>query len=114
LSPDLESELAKESKRSVAIEVRVCITEAPPGKDNETGVSWQPWSLGDDQGGSYEAWISYSDDVTVQPPYPDDKITPVGECRRGWVPFEVPRNWKPDHVEYNNGTGNTLKWPIQK
>jgi hypothetical protein len=108
----LESELAKESKRSVAIEVRVCITELPPGIDGS--VSWAPWSLGDDQGASYEAWISYSDDVTVQPPYPDGKTTPVGTCRRGWVPFEVPRNWKPDFVEYNTGEGNILKWPISK
>jgi hypothetical protein len=107
----LESELAKESKRSVAIEVKACVTKAPPNA--ETSVSWSPWSLGDDQGASYEAWISYSGDETVQPSYPQEKITSVGTCRRGWVAFEVPRNWRPDFVEYNSGFGKVLKWPIK-
>jgi hypothetical protein len=112
LSADLESELKREDKRSVAVEVRVCITELPPDLDGS--VSWAPWSLGDDQGGSYEAWISWSDDVTVQPLYPNEKVTPVGTCRRGWVPFEVPQNWRADFVEYNPGEGKVLTWPIKK
>jgi hypothetical protein len=77
-------------------------------------VSWEPWSLGDDQGASYEELSSWSGEITALPVYPESKITPVGTCRRGWVPFEVPRNWKPDYVEYNSGFGDVLKWPIKK
>jgi len=112
LEPDVELELRRKGKRTVAIEIRVCPTEVPP--DADSYVSWLSWSLGDNQGASYEALQSYSGEITAQPVYPQDKITPVGTCRRGWVPFEVPRNWKPDFVEYNTGTGNVLKWPIQK
>jgi hypothetical protein len=114
LEPDVESELNSNGKRTVAIEVRVCITKAPPGKEGESYVSWEPWSLGDDQGASYEELTTYSGEITALPVYPNDKITPVGTCRRGWVPFEVPRNYKPDFVEYNSGFGDVLKWPIKK
>jgi hypothetical protein len=112
LESDVEAELKRKGKRTVAIEVRVCITEAPP--DMTTGVSWEPWSLGDNQGVSYEELTSYSGEITALPVYPDQKTTPVGTCRRGWVPFEVPRDWQPDFVEYNPGSGNILKWPIKK
>jgi hypothetical protein len=100
-----------DGKRSVAIEVKVCVTKYP---ENENPyVSWEPWSLGDDAGGSYEAWASYPDDSKVQPLYPQDKTTPVGTCRRGWVVFEVTKNAKPTFVEYNTGDGNVLKWPLK-
>ena len=95
----------------MAIEVRVCITKAP---DNAGSVSWAPWSLGDAEGRSYEAWSSYQDSVRARPLYPsDDKVTPVGTCRRSWVPFEIPRTAKPTFVEYNTGVGNVLKWPFK-
>jgi hypothetical protein len=112
LEPDVEADLTRKGKRTVAIEVRVCITEAPPGSDPY--VAWQVWSLGDDQGQSYEVLQGWSGEITAQPVYPDQKSTPAGTCRRGWVPFEIPRNWKPDFVEYNTGAGNILKWPIRK
>jgi hypothetical protein len=111
LEPEVESERRRKGFRTVAVEVRICVTEAPaPG----VPLSWQPWSLGDDQGQSQEALTSWNGDITTQPTYPEDKITPTGTCRRGWIPFEVPRTWKPDFVEYNTGQGNILKWPIKK
>jgi hypothetical protein len=111
--PDyLEAELRKESKRSVAVELRVCVTKAVDD-DNAADLGWSVWSLGDDSGGSYEAWISWHDSVTVQPLYPDGKATPAGICRRGWVPFELPRNARPSQVEYNTGEGGILTWPIK-
>jgi hypothetical protein len=55
---------------------------------------------------------SWTGEITAKPEYPDQKVTPVGTCRRGWVPFQVPRKWRPDFVEYNTGDGNILKWPI--
>lgn len=110
LEPDVEADLRREGKRTVAIEVRVCIREVPP--ETESYVSWQPWSLGDDSGGSYETLSEWSGDITAQPVYPDQKTTPAGTCRRGWVPFEIPANYKPDFVEYNPQEGTPLKWPI--
>jgi hypothetical protein len=112
LSADLENELRKENKHSAAVEVRVCVDTTPAGQPAE--VSWGPWSLGDANGGSYEAWISWSDSVTVTPLYPDGKTTPQGTCRRGWVPFELPRGAKPTFVEYNTGEGEPLTWPLSK
>jgi hypothetical protein len=111
LERDVESEQRRKGFRTVAVEVRICVTEAPaPG----VPLSWQPWSLGDEQGQSHEALTSWSGETTSQPTYPEDKVTPAGTCRRGWIPFEVPRTWKPDFVEYNTGQGNILKWPIEK
>jgi hypothetical protein len=83
----------------------------PAGQNVEIG--WAPWSLGDASGGSYEAWSSYSDDLTAKPVYPDGKVTPKGTCRRGWVPFEVAKGAKPTFVEYNTGEGNVLTWPLK-
>ena len=100
LERDVESEQRRKGFRTVVVEVRICVTEAPaPG----VPLSWQPWSLGDDQGQSHEALTSWSGEITTQPTYPEDKVTPAGTCRRGWIPFEVPRTWKPDFIEYNTG-----------
>jgi hypothetical protein len=112
LPGDLEAELRAEDKRSVAVEVRVCVTKAMDD-DNAADLGWSVWSLGDDSGASYEAWISWSDSVTVQPLYPDGKATPAGVCRRGWVPFEIARNARPTLIEYNTGEGNILTWPLK-
>jgi hypothetical protein len=113
LPADLESDLTKEKKRSVAIEVRVCVTEAPAPPADPVTLSWTPWGLGDNAGQSYVAGLTFMDDMTVQPIYPDFLVTPVGRCRRGWIGFEIPRNWHPDFVEYTAG-GQSLTWPIQK
>jgi hypothetical protein len=115
LPADLESELAKEKKRSVAIEVRVCVTESPPPPANPTNLSWLPWGLGDDAGESHSSGLNTAsaEEMTVQPAYPDFLVTPVGRCRRGWIGFEIPRNWRPDFVEYTAG-GQSLTWPIQE
>ena len=112
---DSESELAKEKKRSVAIEVRVCVTESPPPPANSTNLSWLPWGLGDNAGESHSSGLNTAsaEEMTVQPTYPDFLVTPVGRCRRGWIGFEIPRNWRPDFVEYTAG-GQSLTWPIQK
>jgi hypothetical protein len=109
----LEAELRAEDKRSVAAELRVCVTKAVDD-DNAADLGWSVWSLGDDGGASYEAWSSYSDDVTVQPLYPDGKATPAGVCRRGWVPFEIARSARPAFIEYNTGEGAILTWPFKK
>ena len=113
LPANLESELAKEKNRSVAVEIRVCVTESPPPPADPTTLSWLPWGLGDNGGESHSAGLTYMDDMTVQPQYPDFLITPAGRCRRGWVGFEIPRNWRPDFVEYTAG-GQSLTWPITR
>lgn len=112
LPTDLENEVAKEGQRTVALEVRVCVDKEDPS--DPSYVHWAPWSLGDDSGGSYEAWSSYSDNLRAQPLFPDGKVTPPGTCRRGWVPFEVARNAKPTFVEYNTGNGDVLTWPLKR
>jgi hypothetical protein len=82
----------------------VCVTEAPP--DEIVTVSWNPCTLGDDEGRSFEAWISWHDDVQTATTLSVRGSTyPVGTCQRGWIAFEVARNWRPDFVEYNPETG---------
>jgi hypothetical protein len=110
LEPDVESELNAKGERTVSIEVRVCLTKVPTGQ--QVILTWEPWSLGDDQGQSYEELQSWSGEVTTQPTYPEQKATPEGTCRRGWVPLQVAQNWRPDFVEYNPGSGDILGWPI--
>jgi hypothetical protein len=115
LSASLESDLAKAKKRSVAIEVRICVTKSPPPPANPTILSWTPWGLGDNAGESHPAGIFSTDQsyMTIEPAYPDFLVTPPGRCRRGWIGFEIPRTWLPDFVEYAAG-GQSLTWPIQK
>ena len=110
---DLESELTKKKKRSVAIEARVCVTKSPPPPADPTTISWLPWGLGDNAEESHSSEINLVDDMTLQPQYPNFITTPAGRCRRGWIGFEVPRVWRPDFVEYTAG-GQSLSWPIQK
>jgi hypothetical protein len=112
---DLESEIKKQNKQTVAIEVRTCVTNNASPAEGEITLSWAPWSVGDDSGGGYEASSVYSDSLLVQPLYPNnDKPTPVGICRRGWIAFDIGRNMRPSFIEYNAGDGNILKWRIQR
>lgn len=67
--------------------------------DNVT-VNWATWSLNAKDGTTIEPADSYSTDVLIAPLYPDGKVTPVGTCRKGWIPFEVPAKWRPEFIEY--------------
>ena len=96
--------------RYVAIQVRVCAVSSniPYG----ITVSWAPWNLTSKDGDTYQPADSYSQDTLISPLYPDgDKPTAVGQCRKGWIPFAVPNNWKPDVVEYITDFG-TLTWQL--
>jgi hypothetical protein len=77
------------------------------------GFSWQDWSL------------LFSDDTTAEPLsawsprdfpsalYPNDatKAVPVGECRSGLVPFDVPAVQSGDPVKViYSVNGQTLEW----
>jgi hypothetical protein len=113
LTASAEAELAKKKHRSVAIEARICMTKIPPPPAEQVNVSWLPWALGDNAGESHPSVIELVDNMTLEPQYPNFITTPVGRCRRGWIGFEIPRNWHPEFVEYTAG-GQSLSWPIQK
>lgn len=66
--------------------------------------------LNSNDGEAYTPAGSYSTETLVGPLYPNGKETPIGTCRKGWLPFEVPRKWKPDYVEYNPGYNKILTW----
>ena len=109
------SEWKREGKRTVGIEVRTCVTGKPAGLEDEVTVSWAPWSISDAAGGNYEAFSAQSDLLVVQPLYPqNDRPTPVGTCRRGWIAFDVGHNTRPTVIEYAPGIGNVLKWRIRR
>jgi hypothetical protein len=111
----VDAETKKQNKRTVAIEVRTCITKNASQAEGDITLSWGPWSVGDDSGGGYEAFSAYSDQLLVQPLYPQsDKPTPVGTCRRGWIAFDIGSNARPTFIEYNAGDGNILKWRIRR
>jgi hypothetical protein len=114
--PQTMKQRQKQRKRSVAVEVRGCVTKSPPppAGANPTTLSWLPWGLGDNAGESHPAGIESTDQsyMTIQPHYPDFLVTPAGRCRRGWIGFEIPRTWRPDFVEYTAGD-QSLTWPIK-
>lgn len=78
--------------------VRVCITADP--RHEGVDVSWAPWTL------------VYTDGTTLEPAtttqmeidpvlYPDGMVTPVGECRKGVIPFVVEHGHRPAYAEYS-------------
>jgi hypothetical protein len=73
--------------RYAALLVRVCLVAA----DSPVSMTWGPWTLTSDDGTTIEPTGSYSPDVLIAPLYPNnaDKPTSVGQCRKGWIPFEV-------------------------
>jgi hypothetical protein len=93
----------------VAIEVRTCAVYK--NYPDDITVNWETWSLDGKDGTTIEPSGSYSPDTLIAPLYPDGKVTPIGTCRKGWIPFEVPTKWKPDFVEYNPGDGQ-LTWRL--
>jgi hypothetical protein len=103
------------NRRSVAVEVRATVLAAPPPDEFGFGgaptLSWMPWTLQDAAGHTYEAEAAGDEDLTL---YPEDKATPVGTSRRGWIPFQLPRKIKPTTIEYTPENSNSsLKWPIK-
>jgi hypothetical protein len=104
------------TRRSVAVEVRATVLAAPPPDELGFGgaprLTWMAWTLQDAAGHTYEAEASGDEDFAL---YPEDKATPVGTSRRGWIPFQLPRNAKPTTIEYTPEDANrSLKWPIKK
>ncbi len=93
----------------VAIELKIIITKSNY-PDNDI-ISWQPWSLLNRNGETYQPATEWNNNVLVTPFYPDDKTIRVGQARKGWIPFLVPKSWHPDTVEYDNGTSN-LTWDL--
>ncbi len=103
------SEAPRAGFRYVAIQVRVCLVSKSFPED--ITVSWEPWSLATPDGDTYEPAGSYSPDTLVSPLYPETALA-VGQCRKGWIPFAVPNNWKPASVEYSPALGGTLTWRL--
>jgi hypothetical protein len=93
----------------VAIQVRWCLVST--NYPDDIAVSWEPWSLNGNDGTTIEPAGDYYPDTLIQPLYPQDKVTPVGTCRKGWIPFAVPNKWKPDYVEYAPEDGR-LTWRL--
>jgi hypothetical protein len=110
LSPaDRKEFIPRPGYKYVAIEVRWCLvsTDYP----DDIAVSWEPWSLNGNDGTTIEPAGDYWPETLIQPLYPQDKVTPVGSCRKGWIPFPVPNKWKPDYVEYAP-EGGRLTWRL--
>ena len=82
--------------RSVAVEVRGTVLAAPPPDEFGFGgaprLSWMAWTLQDAAGRTWEAEAGGEEDFEL---YPEDKATPVGTSRRGWIPFQLPSKAKP-------------------
>jgi hypothetical protein len=94
----------------VAVQIRLCAVAK--NYPEPITVNWEPWSLNSNDGEAYPPADSYSPETLVGPLYPDGKETPIGTCRKGWLPFEVPNKWKPHYVEYNPGYNKILTWRL--
>jgi len=80
----------------VGVQVRVCVTQNtyPQAADS----SWSPWSLNSSDGTTYEPATEYNH-VLIQPLYPEGKPLSAGTCRKGWIPFQVQKTWRPETVQ---------------
>lgn len=83
--------------------VRVCITADPRHEGIE--VSWAPWTLVYADGTTLEPATATQMEIT-DPLYPDGMVTPVGQCRKGVIPFVVEHGHRPAFAEYS--TPNSL------
>lgn len=90
--------------------VRVCITADPEHEGVE--VSWAPWTM------------VYRDGTTLEPAtatqmeigpvlYPDGMVTPLGQCRKGVIPFAVRSGQRPAFAEYTTPNSPTqYRWRL--
>jgi len=105
------AELLPADAQIAMVAVKACLKSSADG--SPVGFSWQDWSL------------LFSDDTTAEPLsawsprdfpsalYPNDatKAVPVGECRSGLVPFDVPAVQSGDPVKViYSVNGQTLEW----
>jgi hypothetical protein len=104
-----EPDLTRPGCKFVAIQVRFCLVST--NYPDDVSVNWATWSLNGKDGTTIEPSGSYSPDVLIAPLYPDGKVTPVGTCRKGWIPFEVPAKWWPEFIEYAPEDGR-LTWRL--
>jgi hypothetical protein len=97
-------------ERIQTVLVRSCVTAVPEG---EPGVafSWSPWTLIDDDDGSYSASSSRYD--LSDPEYPDDPedYRQVGECVKGVIQFET-YGKKITTIRYRSGFGDAARWAV--
>jgi hypothetical protein len=103
------------SRRSTAVEVKATVLAAPPPDEFGFGgapqLTWMAWTLQDAAGHTYEAEATGDESFEL---YPEDKATPVGTSRRGWIPFQLPAKVKVTTIEYTPENANrSLKWPIK-
>lgn len=92
-----------------AVKVRACATSA----EQSIGVSWYPWLVLDESGGTYPASSStYGSDPLPQYPFTADKTLPAGTCVQGWMVFEVNADTKPVTLRYANDAGEVATWKL--
>ncbi|MEY9913557.1 hypothetical protein ABIA35_009830, partial [Catenulispora sp. MAP12-49] len=91
--------------------LKACLKSSADG--SPVGFSWKDWSLlfGDDTTAEpLNAW-SPRDFSSALYPNDDTKAVPVGECRSGLIPFDVPAAQSGDPVKVvYSVNGQTLEW----
>lgn len=81
------------------VDVKVCAVR--PDGEKTTRSGWFPWSIVGDDGKTYEPsdrrWKDFP-----QPAYPTSTdMIPAGECRAGWLMFDLPSAVQPDEVVWS-------------
>lgn len=80
-------------------------------KSDEIMVSWSPWSIQGDDGGTYPASDSTWSDFP-RPQYPVMSPLPNGKCAKGWIMVALNAGVNPQTVEYANSNGEALTWAV--
>ncbi|MEY9895695.1 hypothetical protein ABIA31_009385 [Catenulispora sp. MAP5-51] len=105
------AELLPADARIATVAVKACLKSSADG--SPVGFSWKDWSLlfGDDTTAEpLNAW-SPRDFSSALYPNDDTKAVPVGECRSGLIPFDVPAAQSGDPVKVvYSVNGQTLEW----
>lgn len=105
------AELLPQNDRIATIAVKACLKTS--GDNGPVTFTWSPWTLLFSDGTTATPVSAWSPQDFPAALYPNDenKLVPVGECRAGLIPFEIPAQQTADPVKIvYSAESTTLEW----
>ncbi|MEV6866487.1 DUF4352 domain-containing protein [Streptosporangium subroseum] len=101
--------LSRPGHEYLAIDVKLCVTE---NASEPVTVLSAPWMLSFAEDATSKALIASPSWFDV-PIYPQVQTVRPGDCVRGWIPFEIPKDSKPRTLLYQPNIGDALEWRVK-